>query len=213
MVNEEPSIKVSYDTNKETQPMPKVGNCSDYFKYESDANSYYYLSEGQATLSVDNYLVFGIYITDETYSRLNHTSPMIMQTFDSEYPYQNKHPKLKSSIDVGNIYALTESNGTNVFFFRYYRLRREELDHSFLTQLGWKPKYEIYNYIESEMQTIEYSLPGPFNDVYDDDVFYNFYAKVVIKLKTNIIEVEREQRARTILEVLANIAALYGLAF
>ncbi|CAG8658886.1 6909_t:CDS:2, partial [Diversispora eburnea] len=41
----------------------------------------------------------------------------------------------------------------------------------------------------------------------------NFYASVIITLKTSVIEIEKEQRHRTITEVFANIAALYGITF
>ncbi|CAG8579008.1 10201_t:CDS:2 [Diversispora eburnea] len=52
-----------------------------------------------------------------------------------------------------------------------------------------------------DIETIEYSFING-ND---------FYAKVPIGLKTPILQIEKEQRARTITEVIANISALYGL--
>ncbi|RHZ78303.1 hypothetical protein Glove_166g97 [Diversispora epigaea] len=228
MVNEEPSIKVTYNTNMKSQPMPNFyfsfdknftiyceyyGSeiCSDYFETESsgldyNGDAYYiaYLPKGQILLNSDNYLSFHIYIVDETYDRLNQSNPMTMHAFDSEYPYQNKNPpKLINSIEVGNSYALTESNGTNVFYFEFYRINRQELDRSFLTLLGFNPKYETYNYIGSDIEIIEYLFSN--GDGY--------YAKATIGLKTPVLEIEKEQRARTITEVLASVSALYGLMF
>ncbi|CAG8579030.1 10202_t:CDS:2 [Diversispora eburnea] len=177
MANEEPGIKISYNTNMKEQPMPS-SDCSTYFEAKSEDNfetygyDLAYLPKGQISMNTSEgqWVTFTIRINDDTYDFLN-----------QNYPYQNKnHPKLIDSIEAENKYYITQSSDLNVYVLRYYRQRREEL------------------------KTIEFPYTNDTLDV---------YAMVYIILKTPSIEIEREQKARTILEVLANIAALYGLAF
>ncbi|RHZ78307.1 hypothetical protein Glove_166g98 [Diversispora epigaea] len=204
MIKEEPGIKIIYDANTEFQPIPiylsnpnvsKGGNCSAYFDEKfAVPNSYgynlAYLPKGQILLndSEAEYLLFTIQINDDTYDHLNQTSPMRIHALDSDYPYQNKNPpKFIESIEVENKYYLTQSNGTNA------KKRR----------IGWFVSYPTRTNVVYSIttETIEYAGSS------------NIYAKLVITLKTSLIEIEKEQRARTVLEVLANIAALYGLTF
>ncbi|RHZ78291.1 hypothetical protein Glove_166g113 [Diversispora epigaea] len=224
MVREEPGIKISYDTSSKTQPMPNFyfyfdknftiycyfgidgDECPDYYDYAYNESSYYpyyysYEPKGQVSLSTSSDYFFEIYVDDDTFDSYNQSTPMYMQAIDIEYPYENKKPKFIDTIEVSNSYYLTQSNGTNLYFFEFYRLRREELDGSFFSLLGFNPTYEKYNYIESDLQLVVYNFVNG----------YGFYAKVPVTLKTPITEVEKEQRTRTILEVLANIAALYGV--
>ncbi|CAG8563502.1 3763_t:CDS:2 [Diversispora eburnea] len=202
-----PGIKILYETT-ELIPVPS-GNCSSYFIEEHDAPESYghdlaFLPMGQVKMNTSESedIFFTIHINDDTYNHLNQSSPMRIHAFDSDYPYPNKTPpKFIESIETENKYYLAQSNGTKVFYLNFYRLRREELDSSFPTLLGFDPKYDIYNYIASDIEPIEYPVSS------------NIYAKVIITLKTSVIEIEKEQRHRTILEVLANIAALYGITF
>ncbi|CAG8563876.1 10530_t:CDS:2 [Diversispora eburnea] len=215
VLKEEPGIKILYETT-ELIPVPfnitceyYGGNCSSYFTEEHDAPESYgydpaFIPSGQVKINTSESedIFFTIHINDDTYNHLNQSSPMRIHAFDSDYPYQNQNtPMFIESIETENRYYLAQSNGTNVFYFEFYRLRREELDTSFSTLLGFNPKYETYNYIGSDMQMIEYGGSS------------NIYAKVTIGLKTSVLEIEKEQRARTILEVFANIAALYGITF
>ncbi|CAG8545879.1 4250_t:CDS:2 [Diversispora eburnea] len=195
MLKEEPGIKILYEST-EFIPVPG-GDCSSYFEEEngiseSFGNDLAFLPKGKIQINTTESedIFFTIHINDDTYDHLNQSSPMKMHAFDSDYPYSNRNPpKFIESIETENKYFLAQSNGTNVFYFNFYRLRREELDSSFPTLLGFNPKYDTYNYIESDIEAIEY--PG----------FKNIYASVIITLKTSI------------LEVLANIAALYGVTF
>ncbi|CAG8593355.1 11643_t:CDS:2 [Diversispora eburnea] len=70
--------------------------------------------------------------------------------------------------------------------------------------------YDFFNQSGMNMQAFDsetIELP------YTNGTFDNIYAIVYIILKTPGIEIEKEQKSRTAIEVLANIAALYGVTF
>ncbi|RHZ78236.1 hypothetical protein Glove_166g104 [Diversispora epigaea] len=259
MVREEPGIKISYDTNNKTQPMPNFyfsfdknftiycyfedyEECPDYYDHGYDESvpiaPYYFSYEpkGQIYLNTGLGYFFEIYVNDETFDSLNQSTPMYMQAVDIEYPYENKQPKFIDTIKVSNAYYLTQSNGTNAKKRRIgwliflptrtnvvYDVTTEVIEYNIVNGNGFYAKMPI----KLKTPIIQVEKEQSTNVVYDvttEVIEYNivngngFYAKMPIKLKTPIIQVEKEQRnlsytTSAILEVLANIAALYGATF
>ncbi|CAG8460363.1 14736_t:CDS:2, partial [Cetraspora pellucida] len=123
MIDEEPSIKISYDKNVDSVPMPNVyftfdrsftvycdnqtfADCDRYFDNTdrnntifSDinfGNSVWYLPNGKLTFKNDRTaFIFYIYINDNTYNSLIETNNMNMIVFDTD--------KLSSSEPYGLI--------------------------------------------------------------------------------------------------------------
>ncbi|CAG8540226.1 9738_t:CDS:2 [Diversispora eburnea] len=179
MINEEPGLKISYNTNMKEQPMPS-GKCPVDFvnnSYNDSEEGYVYqlafLPKGQIFLGSNDFLWFDILINDEKYNRFDQMTPMTMQAYDSE------------------------SNGTNVRIFKIIILKWilfVRVNKNTIKKINSTNVFYVVT-----IETVEYSGSN------------GYYGRASINLKTPILEVEKEQRARSITEVLANIAALYGL--
>ncbi|CAG8715025.1 43788_t:CDS:2 [Gigaspora margarita] len=201
MVEEEPSIKISYNKNSDAALMPSFPDCGKYFVNTSIEDNAIYESVSEPEMKFIWYLpngtikfkekskkfTFFIDINDPTYNNLNETDDFIINVFDSDYlSNKDKSPDYIEYLNTQNQYYITQGKDVeNYYLLRFRRTKRQEIDNSFLSKIGFSPKYNTYYYTESEMQIMPYitKLNGA-----------NFFAALHIKPWTLMTEVEKEQK-------------------
>ncbi|KAF0561118.1 hypothetical protein F8M41_025317 [Gigaspora margarita] len=223
LVDEVPTMKVTYE-NEESIPAPsKINDCQiwrgyNYGNQSSTENCMEYFNqelllsdnvrkriEQIAPLDLDNCTGLlhngNISLTERDMIVLNLTldSTMlnILLLFDSEYLTYSDQPSFVDSLNLENTYLMSHySNATMCFFNRF---KRQLMDTTMLTQIGFSPNYKSYHYINIAYQSF---FQGTSN---------NTYSIMKVKPKSTVLQVEIEQKSRTIIDILGTITALYSL--
>ncbi|CAG8629583.1 1555_t:CDS:10 [Cetraspora pellucida] len=226
LVDEVPAIKVTYE-NQESIPAPSIINGCEVFR-----DNLNYDREGICS----KYLISNLSLTEKVrknveriaqddlsnYTGLIHNGDISLKEgdvirlyltidstilnsiilFDPEYLKYSDQPLYIDSLSLENIYFM--SHNINSSLYNFNRFKRQLMDKTLFTQLGFSPSYQTYHYITT--------APG-FSQGASINAVTNML--VIIKPKTTTLQVEKEQKSRTvnvmILDILGTITALYGL--
>ncbi|KAF0440117.1 hypothetical protein F8M41_004074 [Gigaspora margarita] len=221
MVEEEPSIKISYNKNSDATLMPNLLFTFNK-KFSLRCDGFPDCGKYFVNTSIEDNAIYEN-INDPTYNNLNETDDFIINVFDSDYlSNKDKSPDYIEYLNTQNQYYITQGKDVeNYYLLRFRRTKRQEIDNSFLSKIGFSPKYNTYYYTESEMQIMPYitKLNGA-----------NFFAALHIKPWTLMTEVEKDKTHvmkyaneryfgpnydvfKDITDILGTISAIYGLMF
>ncbi|CAG8614549.1 15746_t:CDS:2 [Dentiscutata erythropus] len=202
LVDEVPTIKVTYEKNESIPAPSKINDCEIIYNYNYNGAAgvencmKYYDPEllvsqnvferveqitpvdlNQCTGLIHNGSI-SLRERDMIYLNfsLDSTKLNILVPFDSEYLKYTDQPPYIDSLNLENSYFMSHfSNATMSYFSRY---KRQLMDSTLLTQVGFSPNYKSYHYIDVTYQT----TPN------------NTYTIMKFKPKTTLLQVEIEQK-------------------
>ncbi|CAG8828787.1 42029_t:CDS:2, partial [Gigaspora margarita] len=217
MIEEEPSIKISYDKNVNSLPLPNfyftwdkhfrircnTTYCNKFFSNDRLNNSIYnnvrfsrhiwFLPNGTLTFNDTptafpiNFL-FEIYVNDTTYNSSIETRNINFIAFDSEFLKYKNQPRYIDLFNTQNHYYLTQGrDGENYYYLKYRRKERQDMDQSFFTKIGFIPKYFVNTYHYIESGIQIIPYPRRNSDP-------NFFAGLYVNPWTMMVELEKEQK-------------------
>ncbi|CAG8731430.1 5655_t:CDS:2, partial [Dentiscutata heterogama] len=116
--------------------------------------------------------------------------------------FKNSPPlydKFLKSIYNLNVYYYSPPTRQSSYIFHFSRKIRKMLIQTPLTYIGFAPDYYVQPFIESYIQTIQYS-----------GLQYNVALEVQIQPWSTIVEEQKEQKSDTVITLLGITAALYS---
>lgn len=123
-------------------------------------------------------------------------------------------PDYVGSFIKQNTYSLVTEKDRIMYYTILFRIKqRQDMDDSFLTKIGFTPNYDhkTFYYIESEIQNVPIiSNRSEFGVDNSYDNFSNF-AVLTVHPQICTVEIERQQKNRTIVDILGSISAIYSL--
>ncbi|CAG8580591.1 20057_t:CDS:2 [Gigaspora rosea] len=203
MIVEESAIKISYDESPTSVPLPN-SDCNDtiFFDNNHSNNSWYFLPNGNITLQTDQAFSFCIFNNDNTFNDL-----ITLTVYDPKTSYDNPPFYVNSFIDQSTYFLAPETNRTMYYSLSFRRKKRQDMDNSPFTIMGVPPNYDhkTFYYIESGIKNVP--VINSFN-------FTNNFSNVAILTVspwTCTIEIEKEQKNRTLIDIIANTSAIYSV--
>ncbi|CAG8603777.1 16495_t:CDS:2, partial [Cetraspora pellucida] len=172
------NVDGNYDSNKNSSE-----DCGKYLAYNlllaDNVRKHF---ERIVQTELVNYTTFihngSITIKEGDYIHVNFTmSPTkinILTLFDTEYLTYSDEPLYIDSLNLENTYHISHSTNYSVYYFN--RFKRQLMDTTLLTQIGFAPNYRTYNYI-----TTNQSPPNTTTMV------------TTIRPKSAVTQVEKEQ--------------------
>ncbi|CAG8459276.1 10644_t:CDS:2 [Gigaspora rosea] len=197
MVDEEPTIKISYDESPTSVPLPNLNftsnnnfsvttvncilnsDCNDTIFFDnSHTNNSWFLPNGKITRKTGQAYTFYIFNNGSTVNDL-----ITLTVYDPRTSsYENPPDYVDSFIKQSTYYLVTETDRIMSYKISFRIKQRQDMDNSFLTKIGVTPNYDhkTFYYIESGIQK---EIAEPFGVIYK---LYEFKSNHILRRKADI---------------------------